>query len=68
MVNNYGGIMKGEDKGKAEDKIERKPTSIKIDPKLWEEAKIAAIKQKMLLSELVERAVRKELVVLKRKE
>ena len=66
MVNNYGGIMKG--KGKAEDKIERKPTSIKIDPKLWEEAKIAAIKQKMLLSELVERAVRKELVALKRKE
>jgi hypothetical protein len=25
--------MKG--KGKAEDKVERKPTSIKIDPKLW---------------------------------
>ena len=55
--------MKG--KEKAEDKIERKPTSIKIDPKLWEEAKIEAIKQKMLLSELVERAVRKELVALK---
>ena len=63
MVYDCGGIMKG--KGKAEDKIERKPTSIKIDPKLWEEAKIAAIKQKMLLSELVERAVRKELVALK---
>ena len=58
--------MKG--KEKAKDKIERKPTSIKIDPELWEEAKIAAIKQKMLLSELVERAVRKELVALKRKE
>jgi predicted HicB family RNase H-like nuclease len=55
--------MKAEEKAK--DKIERKPTSIKIDPKLWEEAKIAAIKQKMLLSELVERAVRKELIVLK---
>jgi predicted HicB family RNase H-like nuclease len=55
--------MKAEDK--AEDKIERKPTSIKIDPKLWEEAKIAAIKQKMLLSELVERAVKKELVALR---
>ena len=66
MVCKYGGIMKG--KGKAEDKVERKPTSIKIDPKLWEEAKIAAIKQKMLLSELVERAVRKELVALKKKE
>jgi predicted HicB family RNase H-like nuclease len=55
--------MKTEEKAKA--KIERKPTSIKIDPKLWEEAKIAAIKQKMLLSELVERAVRKELAVLR---
>jgi hypothetical protein len=58
--------MKG--KEKAEDKIERKPTSIKIDAKLWEEAKIAAIKQKMLLSELVERAVKKELVALRGKE
>ena len=57
--------MKG--KEKAKDKIERKPTSIKIDPKLWEEAKIEAIKQRMLLSELVERAVRKELVALKGK-
>jgi predicted HicB family RNase H-like nuclease len=57
--------MKGEEKAK--NKIERKPTSIKIDPTLWEEAKIEAIKQKMLLSELVERAVRKELVALKRK-
>jgi predicted HicB family RNase H-like nuclease len=58
--------MKGEEKAK--DKIERKPTSIKIDPKLWEEAKIEAIKQKMLLSELVERAVKKELVALRGKE
>lgn len=58
--------MKGEEKAK--NKIERKPTSIKIDPTLWEEAKIEAIKQKMLLSELVEQAVRKELVALKEKE
>lgn len=50
---------------KAKDKIERKPTSIKIDSKLWEEAKIEAIKQKMFLSELVERAVKKELVALR---
>jgi predicted HicB family RNase H-like nuclease len=55
--------MKG--KEKAKDKIERKPTSIKVDPKLWEETKIAAIKQKMLLSELVEQAIKKELVALK---
>jgi predicted HicB family RNase H-like nuclease len=59
--------MKGEGEGKAEDKIERKPTSIKIDPELWEEAKIVAIKQKMLLSELVEQAVRKELAALRGK-
>jgi post-segregation antitoxin (ccd killing protein) len=57
--------MKG--KEKAKDKIKRKPTSIKIDSKLWEEAKIEAIKQKMHLSELVERAVRKELIALKEK-
>jgi predicted HicB family RNase H-like nuclease len=63
VVYNCGGIMKG--KEKAKDKIERKPTSIKIDPKLWEEAKIEAIKQQMHLSELVERAVRKELVALR---
>jgi len=58
--------MKGKEKGKAN--IERKPTSIKIDPELWKEAKIEAIKQKMLLSELVERAVKKELVALRGKE
>lgn len=60
--------MKGKGKEKAKDKIERKPTSIKIDPKLWEEAKIEAIKQKMLLSELVEQAVKKEIVSLRGKE
>ena len=58
--------MKGEEKTK--DNIERKPTSIKIDPELWKEAKIEAIKQKMHLSELVERAVKKELVALRGKE
>ena len=63
MVYTYGGIMKA--KEKAKDNIERKPTSIKIDPELWKEAKIEAIKQKMHLSELVERAVTKELAVLR---
>ena len=53
---------------KGEDKIERKSTSIKIDSELWKEAKIEAIKQKMHLSELVERAVKKELVALRGKE
>jgi len=66
VVYNYGGIMK--EKEKAKDNIERKPTSIKIDPELWKDAKIEAIKQKMHLSELVERAVRKELVALRGKE
>jgi len=56
-----GGIMKGKGKGKAEDKIERKPTSIKIDPELWKEAKIEAIERGIELSELVEKAVRKEI-------
>ena len=55
-------------KEKVKDNIERKPTSIKIDPELWKDAKIEAIKQKMLLSELVERAVKKELAALRRKE
>ena len=59
-------LLYPEEKGK--DKIERKPTSIKIDPELWKEAKIEAIKQKMHLSELVERAVKKELVALRGKE
>ena len=56
------------EKERAKDNIERKPTSIKIDPELWKEAKIEAIKQKMLLSELVERAVKKELFALRGKE
>ena len=57
-----GGKM-GEAEG--EKKIERKSTSIKVDPDLWEEAKIAAIKRKENLYDLVERALRKELEVLK---
>jgi hypothetical protein len=39
----------------------RIPTSIKIDPDLWKEAKIEAITQNMDLSEIVENALRKEL-------
>jgi hypothetical protein len=37
----------------------RIPTSIKIDPDLWKEAKIEAINKNMDLSELVEKAVKK---------
>ena len=45
--------------------IKREPTSIKIDPQLWKEAKIEAINRDMDLSELVENALRKDLNKLK---
>lgn len=35
----------------------RIPTSIKIDPDLWKQAKIEAINENMDLSELVEKAI-----------
>lgn len=49
---------------KAEEKNERKATSIKIDQKLWKAAKIESIERGIELSELVEIALRKELDVL----
>jgi len=36
----------------------RYATSIKVDPKLWKEAKIAAIEADITLSELIEEAIR----------
>jgi predicted HicB family RNase H-like nuclease len=36
-------------------------TSIRIDPELWKEAKIEAIRRDMEVSELVDQALRKEL-------
>jgi predicted HicB family RNase H-like nuclease len=39
------------------DPIKRESTSIKIRPDVWKEAKIAAIRQDMELSELVEKAL-----------
>jgi len=39
----------------------KKKTSIKIDPELWKEAKIEAIRREMDVSELVEQTLRKEL-------
>ena len=39
------------------DKIERMVTSIKIDPKIWKEAKKSAIDHDLELSQLVERAL-----------
>jgi post-segregation antitoxin (ccd killing protein) len=43
------------------EKKKREATSIKIDPELWKEAKIEAIRRDMEVSELVEMALRKEL-------
>jgi hypothetical protein len=37
--------------------IKRESTSIKIKPDIWKEAKIAAIRNDMDVSELVERAI-----------
>ena len=37
--------------------IKRESTSIKIKPDVWKEAKIAAIRNDMDVSELVERAI-----------
>ena len=42
-------------------KPKKEATSIKIDPELWKEAKIEAIKRDMELGELVEQSLRKEL-------
>jgi hypothetical protein len=41
--------------------IKREATSIKIDPELWKEAKIEAIRRDTDVSELVETALRSEL-------
>ncbi len=43
------------------DKKPREATSIKVDPDLWKEAKIAAIKEDIDLSDLMERALKREL-------
>jgi len=46
--------------------IKRVSTSIKIDPELWKEAKKAAIDADITLSELVERALKKEIEELRK--
>lgn len=45
----------------SEEKRKKEATSIKIDPELWKEAKIEAIRRDMELGELVEVALKKEL-------
>jgi predicted transcriptional regulator len=41
-----------------DERVERASTSIKIDPKLWKEAKKVAIDADITLSELIEQAIR----------
>jgi predicted HicB family RNase H-like nuclease len=50
----------------ASSKRKKEATSIKIDPELWKEAKIEAIKRDMELGQLVEESLKKELKSLKR--
>lgn len=40
---------------------ERVATSIKVDPDLWKEVRIQAIREDLEVSELVERALRRDL-------
>ena len=46
---------------KTPDKKGRIPTSIKVDPTLWKQAKIEAITRNVELSDMVEKALRKEI-------
>mgnify|MGYP001589658751 CR=1 FL=1 len=43
------------------EKSKKQATSINVDPELWKEAKIEAIRRDMELSQLVEDALRKEI-------
>lgn len=46
---------------KLENKKKKAFTSIRVDPELWKEVKIEAIRRDMEVSELVEQALKKEL-------
>ncbi|NQU78226.1 hypothetical protein HQ545_00495 [Candidatus Woesearchaeota archaeon] len=39
----------------------RETVSVRLDPKLWEAARIAAIKKKVSVGKLVEKALKREL-------
>jgi hypothetical protein len=41
--------------------VKREPTSINVDPELWKNAKIEAIKRGITVTELFEHSLRKEL-------
>lgn len=57
----FRGIELMPEKKDEKEKVKREPTSIKIDPELWKEAKIEAIRHDIELSELVERSLRREI-------
>jgi predicted HicB family RNase H-like nuclease len=46
-----------------EKKKKKSFTSIRVDPELWKEVKIEAIRRDLEVSEFVERALRKELKI-----
>lgn len=56
--------MMAEEKAKGE--IKRKSTSIKVNPELWKEVKIEAIKQGMELSQFVENALKNKIEALRK--
>jgi hypothetical protein len=41
--------------------VKREPTSINVDPKLWRDAKIEAIKRGITVTDLFEQSLRKEI-------
>lgn len=45
----------------------REVTSIKVDPELWKEVKIQAIREDVEISEFMDRAIKKELERVKAK-
>ncbi len=42
-------------------KTKRETTSIRIDPELWKEAKILAVKQDLSIGQFIEKLIKKEL-------
>ncbi len=41
--------------------VKREPTSINVDPEVWKDAKIEAIKRGITVTDLFERSLRKEI-------
>jgi hypothetical protein len=52
---------KEREKGKGKERINRMPTSLKVDPELWEEVKIMSIRTKKNITEYFEEALKEKL-------